>query len=204
MELSNVSRLVLQLPPGSVGYFPPQFDRSDLLAPVAGKPDIHRLCDAAALLRFQCSAGLRLHLQLIPLRRLVVSFDKAEHWPCRWGRLPTLVTAVWKWSSESGCAMLFEKENSKFKALGESTERCASSSIFTAPLLTTALYSLGNDGASGGSADENDHSSSSFATAGAAARVGVGVAGLDEKAGAPSAANGSSCGLGGGAKTDDW
>ena len=63
--------------------------------------------------------------------------------------------------------------------------RVAAMSIFRPVLLTTALCSLGSCGASGGSAEEKFHSSSSLVTAAGCA----GVAGFDDSD--DSAANGS-------------
>ena len=63
--------------------------------------------------------------------------------------------------------MLFENENSKLIDGAVATARLAIKSILRLLLLTWARCSLGRlGGASGGRADENDHSSSSFAAAG--------------------------------------
>ncbi len=78
--------------------------------------------------------------------------------------------------------------------------------------LIVALCSVGSEGgASGGKADENDHSSSSFATAGAggATRVmGLGVDGLEEvsweDARAAKGSWASFCGGGGRENVDCW
>ena len=79
----------------------------------------------------------------------------------------------------------------------EGLGRAACMSILRAVLLTTALCSFGCCGASGGSADEKDHSSSSLLAAGAGAGAvcaGVGVAGFEEEDSDARAAKGSTAG----------
>ena len=76
-----------------------------------------------------------------------------------------MVTASWKCSSETGWAVLLVKEKSKLIEGAVPTARLASMSILRLVLFTTARCSLGTAGASGGSADEKDHSSSSLAGA---------------------------------------
>jgi hypothetical protein len=67
-------------------------------------------------------------------------------------------------------------------------------------LLTVVRCSLGWLGASGGRADEKDHSSSSLEAAFGA----TGAVGFDEKLGEPRLANGSDAGCAGGLKADCW
>lgn len=98
-----------------------------------------------------------------------------------------MVTASWKCSSESGCAVLFENANSRLMEGSLATVRLATMSIFKLVLLTTALCSLGSEGASGGSAEEKFHSSSSLAATGWAGAAGLGESDA-------SAANGSAAG----------
>lgn len=83
----------------------------------------------------------------------------------------TFVTASMKCNSETGEAVLLEKVKARCIE-GSEFPRSATISIFKPLLLTIARCSLGRAGvaASGGSAEENDHSSSSFvATKGAGA-----------------------------------
>lgn len=97
-----------------------------------------------------------------------------------------------------GCGVLFEKRNVRLMGGFVGPVLLAVMSILIFVLLTTAACSLGKDGASGGSADEKFHSSSSADVAAA----GVAVAGFEERD--PSAAKGSAAAwlAGGGEKVD--
>lgn len=86
--------------------------------------------------------------------------------------------------------MAFENAKLKANALGVCGSLKAFNSILRSPSFTVAVCSLGSDGTSAGSADEKDHSSSSFAGA-AATAAGLGVAGLDPNLGDARAAKGS-------------
>lgn len=100
----------------------------------------------------------------------------------------TFVTANWKCRSLIGCGDVLEKENDNDNALSACGALTAFMSIRRRLLLTTAWWSRGVD-ASGGSAEENDHSSSSFTTIGAVA--GWGVAGFGANCAALRDAKGS-------------
>lgn len=86
----------------------------------------------------------------------------------------TFVTASCQCNSEICCAELLEKANTRFIELLVPVIRPASKSTFKLVLLTVILCSFGTLGAaSGGRADENDHSSSSFVVvAGSADEIG--------------------------------
>ncbi len=80
----------------------------------------------------------------------------------------TFVTASWKCSSETCCAVLFVNANNKQRNASLLVFRLAIMSTLRLVLLTTALCSLGSCGAaSGGRAEEKLHSSSSCAAAAA-------------------------------------
>ncbi len=90
-------------------------------------------------------------------------------------------------------------------AAGVATDRLASRSILTRPLVTTTECCRGCWGASGGKAEEKDHSSSSPAVGGVrTAGAAAGKATLDGIAAEVIPAKGSPAGLGGGAKAEDW
>lgn len=93
--------------------------------------------------------------------------------------------------------MLLEKAKTIVKALGALDVREATKSMRTVELLIVALWSLGLPGASGGSAEEKFHSSSSLETVGA----GGGGGWLDPGLDTPRRAKGSLAD-GGGAKAD--
>jgi hypothetical protein len=103
-----------------------------------------------------------------------------------------------------GWSVLFPKKKNSCMALrsAELLGRQAVSSILRLVLDTTALCSLSTDG----SADEKDHSSSSFAiscddeAAGGWGVAGFGVAGFELE---PRMENGSAAGFGGAENADD-
>lgn len=73
-KLGDFARIMLQLAGDLVGGAPAQLDRLDTLRVVAGVPDVHLLCDPAALLRGELATGLGLELEFVALGRDGVSF----------------------------------------------------------------------------------------------------------------------------------
>lgn len=179
-----------------------------------GVVDGDLLRDALALLGREIAARLGLEFEFVAL--FFVLFSSLALPPPQWDKktmwmegetvdefflpfflLLTFVTASWKWSSEMGCAVLFENENSMSMAGDDAVARLARNSVRMLPSVIVPRSSRGSCccccADDSGRAEEKFHSSSSAA---AGCLPVLLLFDCDMKA-----ANGSEAGGGGGAAT---
>lgn len=124
LKLLHLAHVCLHFLPQPVRQPPSQLDCIDLAFLIICMPHLHRLYNAACLLRFQRASrlGLQFQLKTLIICQIIAQTSKSHK---RSKSSLTLVTAVWKCRSEIVCGVVFVNANANWMAAGATGDRVA-------------------------------------------------------------------------------